>query len=1160
MAADCPSRDILTDWALGRLQLSQAQSVEEHLDACEKCDHYAASIHLFSKEQLQIMRPGYVAEKQCAEVVNQVLSGLDIRLSAEIARRQKKGTWTGLRIRDYKLTALLGRGGMGAVYRAEHTVLKKEVAIKILPQHSTDDPSAVVRFQREMQAVGRLDHPHIVRALDAGQVEGINFLVMDLIEGVDLSQLTHGRRRFSVSDSCEVGRQLAEGLQYVHDQGLIHRDVKPSNVMLSQEADGRLRARILDLGLALLPESDSQNAPLTAESQLVGTLEYMSPEQTETTEDLDLRVDIYALGVTLYRLLSGFLPFHGKPFKSPVRRLKALTTQDPASVSSRVSGLPVSLVNLVDSMVARDPAARPQSMAGVLSVLRQFAPAQPLTELPAGLEPEQQAAEELSVSSGLTSDTSPTAVETRVTPGTGPKRHRASHRGVVRKTLMISLLAVVAVAVWWQRTDGGRLEVRSLPRRHVTLTLVNADSGESVQEFAVTTERAEFWVPSGSYRLIVESPTGAVDTDRPAVRMTRHGWQTVQIRPVSRMVTSGPAAGADLVCSHADTAPSSVPGQWQLARCLPPPLNSGGKDDQATVSADGLVMIFSSYCENRSGGQGDRDLWISRRAALDGPWEAPRNLGPAINTSGKEMKPCYHQASRTLIFASNRQGGLGGDDLWCSVHAADFSTWSVPVNLGRGVNTEADEGRSTMTTDGLRLYFCSSRPASTSGSNLWMCRRSDTDGEWTSAEELTVLNSPYQDSGPCLSSDGRMLLFASDRPGGLGGRDLWVCTRGSLADAWSPPVNAGATFNSSAAESHPCLVPGGRELIFASQRDAGHGGNDLWVARHLPGVALRPQPTGSPPELISAPFDARTASEQQQAWARHLKIPVTWENSIGMSFQLIPACAFRIGAGRQEHRQAMKSKWDPRPSRMNRQVEAELIKSEAPQRKVVLTEPFYLGTVEVRECDYDAIIGSKPPMKSRGPEFPAGMVPWLRAARFCNELSLREGMSPRYEIDGKKVRLLPQSAGYRLPTETQWEFACRAGSDDIYPFGDDPAGLDHVAWYGLPVETSLRTSFPVGQKAANAFGLYDMLGNHWEWCEDQFDPDDPTWRIARGGFVLSVPMDLRSARRRRHLAHMNYWHGGFRVVLKLPEVNAPQTARHDRRSPEVLTTASSARR
>ena len=92
-----------------------------------------------------------------------------------------------------------------------------------------------------------------------------------------------------------------------------------------------------------------------------------------------------------------------------------------------------------------------------------------------------------------------------------------------------------------------------------------------------------------------------------------------------------------------------------------------------------------------------------------------------------------------------------------------------------------------------------------------------------------------------------------------------------------------------------------------------------------------------------------------------------------------------------------------------------------------------------------------------------------------------------------------------------------------------------MAWSGLPVDEYLRKSFPVGQKAANAFGLFDMLGNHWEWCEDPYDPEDSTWRIARGGFVLSVPMDLRSARRRRHLAHMNYWHGGFRVALKLPD-------------------------
>ncbi|MCR9198990.1 MAG: SUMF1/EgtB/PvdO family nonheme iron enzyme [Planctomycetaceae bacterium] len=1141
-SSDCPSRNVLIDWALGRLHESQAQAVEAHLDVCAVCEQYATSVHLFSTEQLQIMRPGFVAEQECSQVVNQVLGQLDLPLSEEIARRQQAGTWTGLRIRDYRLTALLGRGGMGAVYRAEHTVLKKDVAIKILPQQSTDDASAAARFQREMQAVGRLDHRHIVRALDAGQVEGISFLVMDLIEGVDLSSLTHGRRRFSLEESCEIGRQLAEGLACVHGQGLIHRDVKPSNVMLSLEADGRLRVRILDLGLALLPESESQNAPLTAESQLVGTLEYMSPEQTETTEDLDHRVDIYALGVTLYRLLSGFLPFHGKPFKSPVRRLKALTTEDPVSVAVRVPGLPVSLVNLVDSMISRDPCARPQSMQGVLSVLRQFAPAVPLSRLPEPLQPVQQADAQEDTSmppadarSMLAADTSPTAMQTRITPGGRLARSTASRAGIIGRTLVFGVLALLSAAIWWSRTDGGRLQVDSVAAAQVRLTLVDAESGAEARQLVVSGHGGQYWIRAGRYRLLAKSTAGDVELDRGELQMTRGGRLTVRISRPAGLTDRPIFATTD---ARSDDADDTTPlrGIWQYAECLPEPINSGGKDDQATVSADGLVMIFSSYSLPRASGHGDRDLWITRRSTLNGPWAKPRNLGPAINSPQKEMKPCYHQASRTLIFASNRAGGLGGDDLWFTRHSADFSTWSTPVNPGSSVNSAADEGRSTISTDGLRLYFCSSRNARTAGSNLWRVRRSDTREDWGAAEELTALNSPFKDSGPCLSSDGRTLLFTSDRPGGLGDRDLWLCTRSSQAAEWSSPVNAGPVINTTASESHPCLVPGGRELIFASQREAGHGGNDLWVVRHTPDVpCVHPRPASDAPDIARVPFHPRTADALQQAWARHWNIPVTWENSIGMPLQLIPPGEFMMGSGRQEHRQAMKSRLESRPSRMNAQVEAELIKSEAPPRKVFLTEPFYLGTVEVRERDYDAIIGSRPPMKSRGSDFPVGMIPWLRAARFCNELSLREGMPPRYEIDGRQVRLLPQAAGYRLPTEAQWEFACRAGSNDVYPFGNDPAGLEDVAWSGLPVDQYLRESFPVGQKAANAFGLFDMLGNHWEWCEDPFDPTDHTWRIARGGFVLSVPMDLRSARRRRHLAHMNYWHGGFRVVLKLPD-------------------------
>ena len=1116
--------------------------MEDHLDACTDCEQYATSIHLFSPHELQAIRSGYAAEPECSDVVNQVLSGLELPLSAVALRRQKQGTYVGLRIRDYHLTALLGRGGMGAVYRAEHTVLRKEVAIKILPRQAGDDPSAVARFQREMQAVGRLDHRHIVRALDAGEVDGINFLAMDLIEGVDLSELTRGRLRFPVEESCELVRQLAEGLAYVHSQGLIHRDVKPSNVMISQEADGEIRVRILDLGLALLPDCDSANAPLTSESQLVGTLEYMAPEQTETTEDLDHRVDIYSLGVTLYRLLTGSIPFRGRDLKSPARRLRALTTRDPESVSTRVEGLPAALVNLVDSMIARNPDDRPQTMTGVLSVLNQFAPPERLRHMPAGTPTKPPAH-----TSDVSEDTAPTVCSTR----RGEAATVASVRGVVHKLLVAFVVLAGIAGMWWIRNDGGYLRVESVAGVDVRLQLVDARTGESVQTLTVRAEQATFWIDSGDYRVAVSPPTDdQLVLDKQEVRMVRRGDDVVR---VSRRSDSSFDTAADAAPRHTavTSGPSNVqhfPWQWETPQPLAGGLNTEWQDDQATVSADGRILIFHSSCVSRQAGQGDCDLWMARRPSLQADWGACENLGDAVNSPQRETGPCYHAATRTLIFSSNRDGGVGEQDLWMTVHTPDFSTWSPPVNLGPQINSPFDDGGTAISTDGLRLIFASARPAQTDGVNLWMTRRKSTTDGWQVPVELAALNSDFLDADPSLSSDGRVLMFTSTRPGGFGQRDLWVATRDHWAAAWSEPTNAGADINTTASESHACLLPGGRELIFASRRDAGVGGDDLWTTgRCQNGSPPTVSTTDSaPPEPAIVPFSAERAAERQQAWADYLGVAVRYENSIGLTLQLVPAGRFEMGPHEQEHLQAMRSRREPRPSRMNMGFESELIASERPTRSVDLPQAFYLGTTEVRERDYEEVIGIRPPMRSRGEDLPVGMVSWLRAARFCNELSLREGMPPRYEIDGKTVRLLPQSHGYRLPTEAEWEFACRAGSAARYPWGEEASRLDAFAWADLPPAETIHKSFAVAQKSANAFGLYDMLGNHWEWCEDAYGPPQPPRRIARGGFVLSIPIDLRAARRRRHLAHMPYPHAGFRVVLTLPP-----TTRADARTPEA---------
>ncbi|MCA9553283.1 MAG: serine/threonine protein kinase, partial [Myxococcales bacterium] len=294
-----------------------------------------------------------------------------VQSSADLLSEADRGLEAGAVVGDrYRILEMIGQGGASVVYRAEHTMLGKAVAVKVLRTELSDMEQATLRFQQEARSLCQLDHPNIVRVTDFGRTHnGSLFLVMDLARGVSLSDLMARQGALTPSVAVAVAREVLFGLSHAHAHGLVHRDMKPDNVMVDL-SDGRVRAKILDFGIAKILEDDGPvDGRITEPGRVFGTPRYMAPEQA-SERPVDARTDVYSVGVCLYEMLSGRHPFPGESALEVLGKV-LMHHPDPLVFEPSPVLRTERLSAVVGRAMAKDPEARFDSADAMSQALKE---------------------------------------------------------------------------------------------------------------------------------------------------------------------------------------------------------------------------------------------------------------------------------------------------------------------------------------------------------------------------------------------------------------------------------------------------------------------------------------------------------------------------------------------------------------------------------------------------------------------------------------------------------------------------------------------------------------------------------------------------------------------------------------------------------------------
>jgi serine/threonine protein kinase len=305
-----------------------------------------------------------------------VARGLLTKFQAEMLLAGRTG---GFQLGQYRILDQLGQGGMGRVFKAVHLTMNRIVALKVVTSQLVKTEQGRQLFMREVRAAARLMHPNIVTAYDANQIGDRHYMVMEFVDGPNLEQLVREKGPLPLGQACDLVRQAANGLQFALENHMVHRDIKPANLLVQRAAgsarDTQCVVKILDFGLARLHQRNPNDEPgpntiLTKENSVMGTPDYVSPEQARDLHKVDIRSDLYSLGCTFYYLLTGQVPFPGG---TTLEKLVRHGTEEPRPVVDLRPDVPPTVAAILSRLMAKQPAERFQTPAELAAALAPFA-------------------------------------------------------------------------------------------------------------------------------------------------------------------------------------------------------------------------------------------------------------------------------------------------------------------------------------------------------------------------------------------------------------------------------------------------------------------------------------------------------------------------------------------------------------------------------------------------------------------------------------------------------------------------------------------------------------------------------------------------------------------------------------------------------------------